>query len=366
MNRVLLLIKGLGRGGAEQLLVGAARYADGSRFRYEVAYLLPWKRALVNEVEALGVPVHCLEGARGVAWAGRLRRLVRGRGIDLVHAHSPYPAILARLVLPRRIPIVYTEHNVWSRYRLPTYWGNALTYPRNDRVFAVADHVRRSVRYPPGLRFLRMPPVETLYHGLDPALLSGGASPDGVREDLGIPERVPVVGTVANLKAHKGHRHLLEAAARVRMAVPEARFVLVGQGPMEDELRRRARELGLDGNVVFAGYREDALRVAAAFDLFVLPSTHEGLPIALVEAMALGKPAVVTAVGGVPEVVEDGAHGLVVPPGDPGALARAIVTLLRDARLRERLGAGARRRAADFDIRRAVRRMEQVYEELLS
>jgi glycosyltransferase involved in cell wall biosynthesis len=170
---------------------------------------------------------------------------------------------------------------------------------------------------------------------------------------------------VASFKHHKGHRYLLDAAKRVRRAIPEVRFVLVGRGPLEPELRRQASELGLDGTLVFAGYRADAPRVASAFDLFVLSSVYEGLSIALVEAMALGLPAVVTAVGGLPEVVEHGQQGLVVQPADPGAIADAVLSLLADPGRRQRLGEAGRRRAGQFDIRRAAGRMEEVYAELL-
>ena len=116
--------------------------------------------------------------------------------------------------------------------------------------------------------------------------------------------------------------------------------------------------------MVFAGYREDALRIASTFDVFVLSSLHEGLSIALLEAMALGKPPVVTRVGGLPEVVEDGGTGSSFRPPTPAALADGIVRLLEDPATRSCLGEAARRRAADFDIRRAVRRMEEVYGEL--
>jgi glycosyltransferase involved in cell wall biosynthesis len=147
--------------------------------------------------------------------------------------------------------------------------------------------------------------------------------------------------------------------------MPEARFVVVGQGPMENVLKRRAAELGLDGHVVFTGYREDALRIANTFDLFVLASIQEGLSIALIEAMALGKSAVVTSVGGLPEVVEDGFQGIVVPPRDPDSLADAIVRMLRDDQLRNSFGLAARERARDFDIHHAVDRVEGAYQDLL-
>ena len=135
---------------------------------------------------------------------------------------------------------------------------------------------------------------------------------------------------------------------------------------MEAEIRRQTSELGLDQTVLFAGHRHDAARLAGAFDVFALASLYEGLSIALLEAMALGTPAVVTDVGGLPEVVEHGRQGMVVRPGDPRGLADAIVALLEDADLRERLGRECKRRAAEFDIRAAVRRTEEVDEELLA
>jgi glycosyltransferase involved in cell wall biosynthesis len=366
VKKVLILIKGLGRGGAEQLLLNAAPYLDRSRFEYEIAYMLPQKDALVSELEKIDLRVTCLEGARGIGWIGRLRRLVRDHSIDLVHAHSPLVAIAARLALrKKRVRFVYTEHNVWESYHPATFWGNLLTYPRNDHVFTVSDHVRDSIRFPRPVRFLKSPPVETLYHGPDPADVSEWAAGDGIRRSLGVPEDAPLIGTVANFKPHKGHQHLLEAALEVRRHIPDARFVLVGHGPLEPDVRQQVHELGLDETVIFAGYRDDAPSVAGACDLFVLASLHEGLSIGLLEAMALGTPAVVTDVGGLPEAIDHGQEGLLVPPGDPQALADGIVKVLGDSALHVKLADKARLRAAKFDIRKAVPRTEQVYSDLL-
>jgi glycosyltransferase involved in cell wall biosynthesis len=365
LKTILLLIKGLGRGGAEQILVSSARHGDRSKYRYEVGYLLPWKKAFVPELTASGIPVHCLDGAHQGGWLFRLRSIIAANNVDLVHVHSPVPAIGARLSLARSIPIVYTEHNVWQRYHWATRWGNLLTYPRNAHVFAVSDNVRSSIRYPSGLRFREMPYVETLYHGPEHQALPLDAE-DGVRQELGIPEAAPVIGTVANLKPHKGLSYLLRAATVVRDSLPAARFVIVGQGPLERELRTTARYLGLDEAVIFTGFRDDVGRIVNIFDLFVLPSLHEGLSLALIEAMLLGKPAVVTSVGGLPEVVRDGEEGFLVPAADPEALARQIISLLGDPALLESFGLQARRRAKVFQIGSAIERIENVYGELLA
>lgn len=360
---VLLLYKVLGRGGAEQLLVNAARYLDTAEFGYEVAYILPQSDALAGELRRAGLLIHCLGGTARGAWLRGLHALVRDRKPGIVHTHSPYAAVGARLLLkrPGGPRLIHTEHNVWESYHPMTRRGNLITFPLNDHVFAVSDHVRQSISYPPALRFLPMPPMETLYHGLDPASMDGWAGADGVREGLGIPKDVPVIGTVANFKPQKGHRYLLEAAVYVRRSFPQARFVLVGSGPLEGDLRRQVRQMGLEDNVVFAGARGDVPRLAASFDVFALPSIYEGLSIAVVEAMAVGTPPVVTRTGGVTEVVSDGVNGIVVPPRDPVALGDAILSVLKDPSLRRRLAEAGKRRAADFDIRAAVRRIEEVY-----
>jgi glycosyltransferase involved in cell wall biosynthesis len=365
MRKVLIVIKGLGRGGAELLLLSAAPYLDRERFSYRFAYLLPWKDALVGDLTEAGLPVHCLDGAKGAGWVGRLRSLVGGERIDLVHVHSPVAAAGVRLAAGRQARVVYTEHNVWGRYHRATYAANLATFPRNDHVFAVSDEVRASIRYPGPMRLLPLPPVETLHHGLDPAAVAAWGGQDGARAELGIPQDVPLVGSIANFKAAKDHANLLRAAVVVRAALPDVRFLLVGQGPLEPQTRRLAAELGLDGTVIFAGFRSDAHRLAAEFDVFTLSSAYEGLPIALIEAMALGRPCVATSVGGIPEVVSDGAQGVLVPPRDPDALAGGLLRLLGDPALRARMGVAARERADDFDIRKAVHRMEQVYSGLL-
>jgi glycosyltransferase involved in cell wall biosynthesis len=365
VRRILLLIKGLGRGGAEALLASSAKWFDGEQFAFEIAYLLPYKDALVREVQEAGLPVRCLGGGGRGRWTRRLREMVRERDIDLVHAHSPHPAVGARLALGSAVRHVYTEHNVWQRYRAPTYWGNMLTFGRNDHVFAVSSEVQASMRYPVLLGYLRKPPTEVLYHGLDPEARATWGSPDGVREELGIPEDVAVVGTVGSLTPKKDHETLIRAAAELRRRVPGVRVILVGQGPLESRIRELIRDLDLERTVILAGYREDAARVAGALDVFVLSSRYEGLPISLLEAMASGRPVVATAVGGIPEVIGEGRGGVLVPPGDSQTLAAAIAGLLADARESHRLGEEGRRRAGDFDIRAAVRRQEDVYRELL-
>jgi glycosyltransferase involved in cell wall biosynthesis len=345
------------------LLVETAIRLDRARFESEVAYI-DGAAELATEFEQAGMPVHRLgAGATRLGWAWRLRRLLATGDFAVLHVHSPYVAAIARLLpRPPGLRFLYTEHNEWPAYRPATRWANALTYWRNDRVLAVSDRARRSARRPAGLRFLSAAPIETLYHGVDLAQLRASVAAGSVsRAELGVPDDALVVGTIANFRPEKGHEVLIKAAAKVHDALPGVRFVLVGGGPTEAAVRRQVDALGLTEVVVFAGYREDAPRVAASFDVFVLPSFQEGLPIALIEAMGLGKPVVATKAGGTQEAVEDGVQGLLVPTGDAGALAGALNELLRDPSRRSTMGREAAKRAGDFDLGRAVARLEALY-----
>lgn len=360
---VLMLTKGLGRGGTERLIAGATRHIDRERFRLEVAYLLPWKDAFVDEISSTGTPVHCLDAPRPVdlGWLGRLRRLVRDHDIDIVHTHMPLPAAAARLALAGRpTTLVHTEHNMWGRYRAATRWANAATYRRNARVIAVSDGVAGSIRSPV--------PVEVVVHGADTTRVAAGpGARDAARHLLGLDPAAPVVGTVGNFTAKKDQATLIRAVA----ALPPGRrgpvvLVLVGLGPLEDELRALAAGLGVADRVVFAGSRDDVFALLPGLDVFALSSRFEGLPIALLEAMASGVAPVATRVGGIPEVVTDGADGVLVAPGDHRALAAALGGLLADDPRRAALGAAARRRAQRFDLVAAVRRTEDVYRRALA
>ncbi|MGW6914247.1 glycosyltransferase [Kitasatospora sp. NPDC054939] len=369
--RVLWLAKGLGRGGAEQLLVNCARHADTDRYEIEVAYVLPWKDALATDLEAAGVRVHCLGGVPGTPgradprWPLRLRRLLAERRYAVVHTHMPIPATAARLLAPTAGSprLVHTEHNVWERYRTPTRWANALTYRRNDAVIAVSRAVERSV---PAKRRRPGAEIRVVHHGPDLAGAPGGpAARADARTELGLPADAFVVGTVGNLTPKKDQAGLLAAHALLRREHPGARLVLIGSGPLDAPLRARAAEPDLAGSVLFTGSRPDVPRLLPALDVFTLSSRQEGLPVALMEAMTSGLPAVVTRVGGMPEVLDDGVQGRLVPPGDPAALAAALAGLATDTGLRARLGAAARERSKGFDVAGAQRSVEAVYELVL-
>lgn len=363
--RVLWLIKGLGAGGAERLLAASAAHRDRTRIEASVAYLLPHKTALVPLVERSGVRVSCLGGRAGwdLRWLVRLRRRLRTEPVDVVHVHSPLAALGARAVLrtlPRRARprLVTTEHSLWDGHRPLVRWGTALTCGRDDATLTVSDAVQRSL--PARVRARS----EVVVHGVDTEALRDMAAPDEARAELGVNGSI-VIGTVANLRAAKGYEDLLAAARIVLDEEPGVRFVAVGQGPLEHRIRALHTELGLGERFTLLGFRGDAPRVMSAFDVFCLASRHEGLPVALMEALALGLPVVATRVGGVPEIVTDGIEARLVAPARPALLAGALLELVRDPDRRAAMAAAAAARGRTLSVDAAVRRTEAVYAEVL-
>jgi glycosyltransferase involved in cell wall biosynthesis len=368
--RVLLLIKGLGLGGAERLLVDVVTHRGRQGFDYEVAYVLSGQDALVPAMHEAGVPTHDLgaSGSTDLGWMLRLRRLLAAGRFDVLHSHLPYSAAMGRLValsVPRRRRpvLVYTEHSLWNKAAIVTKALNGSTVGLDSALFVVSTAARDAL--PPRLRGR----AQVVVHGVDRARFAvedRDPSPrHAVRAELGVPDDEILALTVANVRAEKGYDVLLEAARLTGVEGVAVRFVSVGRGELEGPLRSAADGPGLRGRFEHLGTRTDIVRLMAGADVFVLPSHQEGLPVALMEAMSAGLPVVVTAVGGVPDIVSDGVEGLVVAPGRPDLLAAAVARLASDPRLRARLGEAAQLRSQDFDVSRAVEAIEAAYTRIL-
>jgi glycosyltransferase involved in cell wall biosynthesis len=361
-HHVLWVAKGLGPGGMERLLLTHARTGDHGRFDYVVAYLVERPHSLRQELESAGVPCVDVGHSRpaDLRWVRRVMRLVDRLDIDVVHVHSPMVAALLRPALrarPDRPALVYTEHNSWADYGGTTRMANRLTYRLDDVHVAVSPAARDSA--PPALRRS----TEVVTHGIQlDDVRARRTERDRVRAELGVDDDQILIGVVANLREQKNYPLMLDAARLVVDACPQVRFVALGQGPLEAELRARRDELDLGDRFRFLGHVADAPRTMAAFDVFALSSDQEGLPVALMEACALGLPVVATAVGGLPQVVDE-TVGRLVPPGRVDALAGALLELAGDPALRCRLAAGAAARAGRFDARVSVQRLEEIYDE---
>lgn len=362
-QRCLWLTKGLGRGGVERLLLDMYPLVDPERFTVDIAYVLPWKDNYHEPLEDAGATVTCLGSSRpgDPRWVLRLARLLRRHSYEIIHTHAPVPAIAARVAAlgPSGPKLVHTEHNMWDRYRLPTRIANSVTYSRNSAAIAVSRTVAETIDPIPGWH---APPVFTIHHGTVLGSVHAYSPDERIRRraELGLPADRFLIGNVGNFTPKKDHRNLLQALAGSGN-IGEAHLVLIGLGPLQEELERAARDLGVADRTTFLGSRDDVFELLPLLDTFCLSSQFEGFPIALVEAMATGLPCVATSVGGIPEIVDDGRNGLLVPPGDPLALQAALEKVMADPDLAARCGEEARRSAEGLDLRNAVGELEEIY-----
>ena len=363
MNRptILVLIKGLGIGGAERLIADGAAFWNREAYDYRVAYVLPWKDQVVGDLETLDVPVRCIGTDKGLrpGVIRNLRALLEEWDVDIIHVHSPAVAALARLVKGGR-RLVYTEHNVVGSYRLPTRIANRFTYPRNDAVIGVSDAVGESVMKYPG------PNANIIPNGVSAKFRPQESA--AARVELGIGTDDPLIVHVGNIRPHKGHSNLIEAVALLKTTHPDALVVSIGGEKHNGDLARvqaEAAGAGVAENIRFLGRRTDARAFTEAASVYVNPSDFEGLPIAVLEAMALARPIVATSVGGVPSVINE-TTGILIPEKNPQALAEAVGALLDDPAHATVLGKAAQHLVeTQFGLDAMIATTEQIYVEAL-
>ncbi|MCG5053234.1 MAG: GT4 family glycosyltransferase PelF [Myxococcales bacterium] len=359
--RVLQVMNTLEIGGAEALVLNLARRIDTRRFALEIASLTT-DGTLGPEFRALGLPTHVLDrrAGRDPLLPVRLAALVRRRRIDVIHSHNVGPWLYGGLAAAvARRPLVHTEHsNLFPHQKGLKLAERALSLPwLTHTVVADAERVKRKL-VAQGIDSSR---VRTIMNGIDTNAFTPGSDRRGPRERLGLEPQDLVVGTVGRLVPVKDQACLLEAFARTE--VPHARLVLVGDGPLRRELEDKAQHLGIGARVVFAGGRRDVADLLPAFDVFVLSSKSEGLPLTVLEAMASGLPVVATDVGALAEAVIPGRTGRLVPPENPAALAEALTALLKDREMREGMAAaGLARARAHFDLGFMTREYQSLYE----
>jgi len=292
--------------------------------------------------------------------------LARRLSARILHVHgyaaADFGRVAARLAGAR---LVLHEH--FADPALPRYQAVAdrLLAPWTDAAIAVSRSTRAFLV---NERHVPQDKVRLIWNGapLDEFAPVPRERALGVRRELGIAEDALVVGTIGRLNEQKGHRFLVEAAARLVHRVPGLRVLIAGDGDLGPDLRRQAAELGVADAVLFPGHRSDVPDLLGAIDVFCLSSLYEGTPLALFEAMAAGKPVVSTAVDGCREVLEEDAIGLLVAPADPGALADALERVLVTPSLRQDLARRALAASRRYDVRACVDQMQQLYDEVLA
>jgi len=360
MVKILYLITDLDVGGAERALVKLATRLDRARFQVAVA-CLSGRGALGDELAGRGVPVHYLDmrGKLDVGVVSRMRRLIEAEEPDILHTFLFHANIVGRIAAAWALerPLVVAGVRV-AEPRRRHLWVEGWTSGLVDKFVAVSEGVRslmtQRARIPEGK-------IVTIPNGIDPAEIP--QAPVDVRGELKLPVRCPVVASVGRLTRQKGQSFFIEAAGQVLKAHPDAHFIVIGDGPLAGSLKRQAARLGIAAHVHFLGWRKDAWAIVAGANVFALPSLWEGMPNALLEAMAAGVPVVGTYVAGTSEIIENDRTGLLVSPSDARVLAQAITGLLMNPERAQELGeAGREKVLRDYPVDKMVLAHHDLYE----
>ena len=340
-------------------LAGSAAYGGGERYlellferldrtQYRPLLICPEPGSFVGRMEARGVETHLVHLAPlfnpFALW--RLTRLLVQQRVTILQTHGArsnfYGRIAGRLA---GVPVIIsTVHNSLKDYEVRPLkrwlymYLLRLTLPLVHRIICVSDSNRRDLIEDCSAVAAK---TQTVYNGVDPSAFSSQPDRQTVRKELGTTQG-PVLVTIGRLADQKGHRYLLQALPRLLETWPQLCCLFVGEGELRDALHHMAIDLGVEQACRFVGVRADIADILAAADLFVLPSLSEGFPFVLLEALAMGCPIVASRVNGIPELIEEGKTGFLVPAREPQALALAIQKLLSDPAAASRMGAAGR------------------------
>ena len=362
---VLHLVSRLGVGGVENQLSLVVQHYDRNRFQPLICCLRQ-QGEIGREMEEAGIEVIYLGRDRIHQFDPRLvmeiAQLLRKRRIDILRTHQYEPGLYGRLAgLLTGTPLVISSyHNIYRRRKWHRHRINRFLSRFTDHVVAVSECVKGEI-----VRYDCLPPdrVRVIYNGVDPRRFQDQVREGQVKCGLGLPSNCRIVGTVGRMTVQKGHELLLEAFAELKGG-RELRLLLVGDGPRRPWLEQRTRELGLQDRVCFAGFRRDIYPLLRAMDIFVLPSRWEGLPGAVIEAMATGRPVVASDLPPLREIVSSPEIGILVRPGEKSQLREALADLLEDRGASEEMGRRAREYALSrFPIQRTVSSYQDLFAE---
>jgi glycosyltransferase involved in cell wall biosynthesis len=358
---VLHLSSTSGPGGAEMIVKRLASSLDPTRFRSVVClFRAGWLYDASLGAE-LPASIIQMNGAFDTRWARAFAALVRNERVEVIHAHeftaNTYGSLMGKIL---GVPVVATVH---GKSYFVEQVKRRVAYrfvSRVSRMVAVSEDLKQFIVRRVGVAEHR---VNVVYNGVDVAGSPPVDQVSAIREDLRLDGYDHVIGTVGSLYPVKGHIHLIKALPEILRTCPKTLLLLVGQGELEQALKAEVVKRNLDAHVRFLGFRGDVPALLSLFDVFVLPSLSEGLSMALLEAMAAGKPVVATKVGGNSELVIDGDTGFLIDPESPESISDRVVQVLRDKVQAAGMGNRGRRRVQDkFSFRAMVDRYQSYYE----
>ncbi|MBU2524167.1 glycosyltransferase family 4 protein [Patescibacteria group bacterium] len=363
VNKINLLITTyyLDKGGVEEIILTYTKLLDKSKYSVTVACLV---------TGTVSDEIACIDGVRlfHIDTKNRIRRflkfwkIARETEADIVHNHACwYGLIVGYLVGAKRIETIHNMYHWFKHYERILYGLNCLFA---NKIIAVSEYVRTfSIDYFP---FINTKNTVVIHNGIDFEKFQNDQNKTELREQLSIKKDEIVVGFIGRLTEQKGIEYLIEAALVISKQNPNVKFIIVGDGILRDALENQAHKLGLI-NIFFTGFQRNVPQHLQLFDIFVLPSLFEGLPVSVLEAFASGTAVVATKVSGTPEVVHDGINGFLVEPKNAKQLAEKLQILINDPILRKKFGENGKNLVkSQFSAELMVKKTEDVYSKLLN
>jgi glycosyltransferase involved in cell wall biosynthesis len=366
--KVIHLVEDMKTGGAERVIADIAEGLDRNRYDVRV-WCITRGGDTADELTEKGIAVMILgiSSYHNPFKILKLKRLLREAAPDIVHTHGYFASVIGRLSAQKAdvsVILAHVHSTYWDYKKRHIFMERKLSR-FTDKIICCSKAVENFVR---DFEKIGKGKTAVIYNGVDEERFYPREDTPSIRSELGIDENAPLVGTVSSLTPHKGHEYLFRAASLVKEEFPSAKFLIVGDGPLRTELEDLVKNLSVYPDILFTGTRKDVPKILSVMDVFVLPSSfREGLGIAIIEAMAAEKPVVATDIGGIPEVVKQGETGFLVPPGDPRALAKAIIELLQNPEKAREIGKKGRVRFKEkFTRKHMLSEIDALYQSLTS
>ena len=343
------------------LLPETLKLHNKEKFDFHYIYFLPWKDQMVEAIEDANGKVTCFEAKDNIRLLLQYKRIIgycREHKIDIIHCHLPWAGFVGRLVHQKTgTPVLYTEHNMQERYHVATKTINKLSFNSQSMAFGVSKDVTASIKknINPSI------PVKTLLNGVNTdSFLPGHQS--SIRKDLGIPNDAIVIGNVAVFRFQKRLVEWLQVIDKLRQKNDNVYGIVVGSGPLEEEIKKEWKALELENIVFFPGLKTNVKPYFEAMDIFMMSSSFEGLPIALLEAMSMECAVVSTDAGGIKEVIRNKEDGLICALEKWEKLTGLCQSLIDEPEELRRFKLAARERVVDaFSLKRMIDELEGYY-----
>lgn len=361
--KVLHIIKSLGRGGAEMLLQETLKEHNHQQFEFHFIYFLPWKNQMVAGIEAENGKVTLLPASNNLLIMMKVPQIIqyiKQHHIDLIHAHLPWAGFASRLIFKMtKVPVIYSEHNIQDRYHILTKTINRFTFNWQTKVIAVSSDVAKSIEQ----RIHPSVPVEVILNGVNTnQFIRNEMERKAKRTELGVGDDDILIGNIAVFRFQKRLKEWITTIKKIQAVHPNVKAVLIGDGMLKAEIMQHAKSEGMENNIIFPGLQTAIKPWLSAVDIFMMTSSFEGLPIALLEAMSMETAVVCTDAGGIKEVIRDKVDGFTVPVDAWDSIIEPIHHLVEHPNEIKTYGQKARARVeASFSMKAMVQQIESCY-----